>query len=101
MEIYQNTEPSLMNFNLNKLDNTYNYSDRQVSFRCEFNDPFNNDNRQENDIFRAKNIGIIYQQDNLLSDFTALENVYLACLSAGYDKEIAVKKAKNILYKII
>ena len=38
-------------------------------------------NNKKNDIFRAKNIGIIYQQNNLLPDFTALENVYLANLS--------------------
>ena len=38
---------------------------------------------KENDLFRAKNIGIIYQQDNLLTDFTALENVYLPSLAAG------------------
>jgi ABC-type lipoprotein export system ATPase subunit len=43
-------------------------------------------NNENNDIFRANNIGIIYQQDNLLTDFTALENVYLACLSSGLDK---------------
>ena len=60
----------------------------------------NFNNSQENDIFRANNIGIIYQQDNLLSDFTALENVYLACLSAGYDKEFAINKAKNFLRKV-
>jgi ABC-type lipoprotein export system ATPase subunit len=35
-------------------------------------------NNKKNDIFRAKNIGIVYQQNNLLPDFTALENVYLA-----------------------
>ena len=55
---------------------------------------------QENDLFRANNIGIIYQQDNLLPDFTALENVYLACLAAGHSKEDAQKKAKNILKKV-
>ncbi len=55
---------------------------------------------QENDLFRANNIGIIYQQDNLLPDFTALENVYLACLAAGHNKEDAQKKAKNILKKV-
>ena len=38
---------------------------------------------KKNDILRAKNIGIIYQQDNLLPDFTAIENIYLASLSAG------------------
>ena len=55
---------------------------------------------EDNDLFRAKNIGIIYQQDNLLSDFTALENVYLACLTAGDEKLSAIKKAKNILKKV-
>ena len=55
---------------------------------------------QENDLFRANNIGIIYQQDNLLPDFTALENVYLACLATGNNKEEARKKAKNILKKV-
>ena len=54
----------------------------------------------ENDIFRANNIGIIYQQDNLLPDFTALENVYLACLAAGVEKKIAKNKAKDILKKV-
>ena len=57
-------------------------------------------NNQKNDIFRASNIGIIYQQDNLLSDFTALENVYLASLSAGDEKKVAVNKAKYILKKV-
>tara|TARA_B100000900_G_scaffold410237_1_gene427664 strand:+ start:1133 stop:1816 length:684 start_codon:yes stop_codon:yes gene_type:complete len=64
------------------------------------NNLINFNNSQLNDIFRARNIGIIYQQDNLLTDFTALENVYLACLSAGYDEKLAVKKAKKILKKI-
>ena len=50
-----------------------------------------------NDLFRANNIGIIYQQDNLLNDFTALENVYLSSLVAGNSKKLAVNKAKNIL----
>ena len=31
-------------------------------------------------IFWDPKIGIIYQQDNLLPDFTALENTYLASL---------------------
>ena len=39
---------------------------------------FNED--KKNDIFRANNIGIVYQENNLLPDFTALENIYLACL---------------------
>ena len=58
------------------------------------------DNNKKNDLLRANNIGIIYQQDNLLSDFTALENVYLACLATGQEKERAKVKAKNILKKV-
>ena len=50
-----------------------------------------------NDIFRAKKIGIIYQQNNLLPDFTALENIYLASLSLHNNKELAVSKAKSLL----
>ena len=64
------------------------------------NKDVNFSNIQENDIFRANNIGIVYQQDNLLADFTALENVYLACLAAGIKKDIAKSKAKNMLKKV-
>ena len=56
--------------------------------------------KNENDIFRAKNIGIIYQQNNLLPDFTALENVYLASLSNGANKDLAKEKAKDLLKKV-
>ena len=45
---------------------------------------------EKNDLFRAKNIGIIYQQDNLLTDFTALENVYLSSLAAGSSINLAI-----------
>ena len=58
------------------------------------------DLKEENDIFRANNIGIIYQQDNLLNDFTALENVYFSCLSSGLEKNLSIIKAKNILKKV-
>ena len=57
-------------------------------------------NNKKNDIFRAKNIGIVYQQNNLLSDFTALENVYLANLSIKNDKDLARTKAIDLLKKI-
>ena len=60
----------------------------------------NFDNNKKNDLFRAKNIGIVYQQNNLLPDFTALENVYLANLSINNDKEAASTKAKALLKKI-
>jgi len=55
---------------------------------------------QKNDSLRANKIGIIYQQDNLLSDFTAIENIYLASLAAGNNKKIAISKAKVLLKKV-
>jgi len=57
-------------------------------------------NSQKNDLLRAKKIGIIYQQDNLLSDFTAIENIYLASLAAGNDKKLSISKAKKLLRKV-
>ena len=59
---------------------------------------FNNSN--DNDILRANKIGIIYQQDNLLPDFTSLENIYLASLAAGNNKEISLNKAHMLLKKV-
>ena len=52
------------------------------------------------DKIRAKKIGIIYQQNNLLPDFTALENVYLARLALDDNKNKALDKAKNIIKKM-
>ena len=53
-----------------------------------------------NDKIRAKKIGIIYQQNNLLADFTALENVYLARLSIENNKKKAIDVAKKIITKM-
>ena len=53
-----------------------------------------------NDEIRANNIGIIYQEKNLLSDFTALENVYLARISSGIDKRKSINQSINILKKV-
>ena len=50
-----------------------------------------------NDKIRSKKIGIIYQQNNLLSDFTALENVYLARLALDDDKKKSVNASKKII----
>ena len=60
----------------------------------------NFNNTKKNDILRAKKIGIIYQQDNLLPDFTALENIYLASLAAGNTKEFSIAKSKKLLKKV-
>ena len=75
--------------------------DRPSLGSIQFNENIVNfDNNKKNDLFRAKNIGIVYQQNNLLPDFTALENVYLANLSIDNDKEAARIKAKVLLKKI-
>ena len=75
--------------------------DRPSLGSIKFNDKLVNfSNNKNNDIFRAKNIGIVYQQNNLLTDFTALENVYLANLSINNDKDSAITKAKVLLKKI-
>ena len=57
-------------------------------------------NSNKNDLLRAKKIGIIYQQDNLLPDFTALENTYLASLADGKDRETSIFKSKVLLKKV-
>ena len=64
------------------------------------NKKINYNNTNKNDILRADKIGIIYQQDNLLPDFTSLENIYLAALAGGNDEKVAINKAKNLLKKV-
>ena len=53
-----------------------------------------------NDKLRANKIGIIYQQNNLLPDFTALENVYLARLALKDNKKEAIEIAKQLIKKV-
>jgi ABC-type lipoprotein export system ATPase subunit len=75
--------------------------DRPTLGSIRFNDHLVNfANNKKNDIFRAKNIGIVYQQNNLLPDFTALENVYLSNLSISNDKDSAIIKTKDLLRKL-
>ena len=59
---------------------------------------FNNSNK--NDKIRSSKIGIIYQQNNLLADFTALENVYLAYLAMNNDKTSSVERARSVIKKM-
>tara|TARA_B100000787_G_scaffold15180_1_gene10834 strand:- start:1297 stop:1983 length:687 start_codon:yes stop_codon:yes gene_type:complete len=64
------------------------------------NNVINFDDNTNNDKIRAKKIGIIYQQNNLLSDFTALENVYLAALALNDDIKNSIQKAKKVIKKM-
>lgn len=46
---------------------------------------------------RRKKIGFVYQRHNLLSDFTALENVMLPMLANGMDEDVARARAIKLL----
>jgi len=58
---------------------------------------FSKSNDNEKDLVRKKGISIIYQQNNLLSDFTALENVIIPLVNNGLSWEESSKKANKIL----
>ena len=60
----------------------------------------NDNDIDQRDVIRSKKIGIIYQDKNLLADFTTLENVYMARLSLSDNKKKAVLDAKNLLKKV-
>ncbi len=55
---------------------------------------------EEKDDFRKKNISIIFQNNNLLSDFTCLENTFLPLMIKNMDIEDAKKKAEEMLKKV-
>ena len=75
--------------------------DKPTSGTIKFdNHEINYSQNEKNDLFRSKKIGIVYQENNLLSDFTALENVYFASLSLNNDKKLALSKAEKLLKKI-
>tara|TARA_B100001248_G_scaffold25216_1_gene16538 strand:+ start:4301 stop:4987 length:687 start_codon:yes stop_codon:yes gene_type:complete len=51
----------------------------------------------EKDEIRRKNISIIFQDNNLLTDFTAIENVMMPLLIRGENKKLVISKAEKIL----
>ena len=57
-------------------------------------------NNRINDEIRSKLIGIIYQDKNLLNDFTALENIYLSRLVVDNNKDSALNYSKKIISKV-
>ncbi len=54
-------------------------------------------NDHERDSVRKKGISIIYQQNNLLTDFNALENVAIPLLNNGMSWKESIKKSKEFL----
>ena len=58
---------------------------------------FSKSNDREKDLVRRKGISIIYQQNNLLSDFTALENVTIPLVNNGYSWIESMKRARKML----
>ena len=54
-------------------------------------------NNNENDNLRASLIGIIYQNYNLLNDFTAIENVTLAGLALNKNRKTGNFRLKKIM----
>jgi putative ABC transport system ATP-binding protein len=50
--------------------------------------------------FRARNIGFVFQQYNLLPALTAAENAAIPLVIAGWSKDRAVKKACEVLESI-
>ena len=64
------------------------------------NQNINNNEIEINDKIRSSNIGIVYQEKNLLSDFTAIENVCLASLAANDNYKIAEQESLKIIQKV-
>ena len=61
------------------------------------NKSFSKSNDNQKDEVRRTGISIIYQQNNLLSDFTALENVFMPLVNNGLSLEESKKKATTTL----
>ena len=55
---------------------------------------------EKKDKIRQENISIIFQDNNLLTDFTALENVMMPLLIKGENKRNALVKSKKILKSV-
>ena len=55
---------------------------------------------EKRDEIRRKNISIIFQDNNLLNDFTAIENVIMPLIIKGENTENAKKKGQNILKEV-
>ena len=59
--------------------------------------PIDKINEETRTLLRRKKIGFVYQKHNLLSDFTALENVVLPMMANGIKEDIACAVAMKLL----
>ncbi len=59
--------------------------------------PIDKINEETRTLLRRQKIGFVYQKHNLLSDFTALENVVLPMMANGIDENIAIARAIKLL----
>lgn len=62
--------------------------------------PVHKMSEEERTIIRRKKIGFVYQRHNLLSDFTAIENVVLPMLANGINEDIAFAHAMKLLKSV-
>ena len=74
--------PDLGEYNLDSSDNLFNLTDNQKSD------------------YRRKNISIVFQNFNLISDLTALENVILPNIYMGENNSKSLDLAKSLLIKV-
>ena len=64
------------------------------------NQNINHNEIEINDKIRSSNIGIVYQEKNLLPDFTAIENVCIASLAANNNHKMAEQESLKIIQKV-
>lgn len=57
---------------------------------------------KENELneYRNKTIGLIFQSHYLIDDFTVCQNIYFPAIISGVKKNIAIEKAKELLFEI-
>lgn len=58
--------------------------------------------RSDRDLSRFRNleVGFVFQHNNLLAEFTALENVKMPALIAGQDERAVTRRAADLLHRV-
>ena len=54
-------------------------------------------NQEQQDKFRRDKISVIFQDNNLLADFTAIENVLMPLIIKGEETKKSIEKAKKVM----